>query len=462
VAHIGYVINMDSSAARRHVDEVVFDMGKLFRGSYNNLAMTLNLIAVIFLSIAAMVQYFRHNTADLILVTDAAFSDSQMFATNIPPSTTYVIDNSTLALDNSKCSADDRVCRISHVASLVVGHSGLLSNHLFGFADKSIHINHIVWVVSWFTTPISLFLFANASWADFEQWMWWVTYVFIFGWNAVGLVFMIFDGSSTLYNSLFAVLYCIFSTALMFSVREAWRVVTNDGSEKVKIFASAASSLKLKSPKLMQVPLNNMKPSYLLAASSEEQVVPIEIRYISSQTALVVTELFFLIPVLNMIATAMVQHRLTAFDLQTRYWVCTIFFGSLILMEKTRRVGVTYMTDVCLIMLAIFTCITQLWVLIPDLMFIGATNVPAIALTVYIFIILAHGIGICLIIANAVLASIMQKTLATMTETQQGLNEDVKMLERFESITFKTILVLLIALKITLAVRILSKDMIVA
>jgi hypothetical protein len=131
-------------------------------------------------------------------------------------------------------------------------------------------------------------------------------------------------------------------------------------------------------------------------------------------------------------------------------------------MEKTRRVGVTYMTDVCLIMLAIFTCITQLWILIPDLMFIGATNVPAIAITVYIFIILAHGIGICLIIANAVLASIMQKTLATMTETQQGLNEDVKMLERFESATFKTILVLLIALKITLAIRILSKDMIVA
>jgi hypothetical protein len=337
---------------------------------------------------------------------------------------------------------------MSHVSPLMLTHSGLLSNRLFDLTEQSMHVTHVIWVVSWFTTPISLFLFANANWFSFEQWMWWLMYVFIFVWNAVGLGFMLFEASTPLYNGVFAILYCAFSTMLIFSVREAWKVVTNDGSEKKPIFTSEASSYRKKIPKLMQVSLTKPQPSYILAGSSEAQTSPIEIRYIYSQTALVVTELFFLIPILYLVATVMVQYRVTPFDLQVRYWVSTHFFGSLILMEKSRRVGVTYMTDVCLIAFSIATTIALGYFFIADLTVLLTRAVSWATMCIYLILVAAQLVGICLIGCNIYLASMMSKQVATMTQTQENeTSPDVKRLEGIEKMTFKGTLLLLIVSK---------------
>ena len=453
VTHINYIGKMNPSGLGKHVNDVVVDMGNLFRGTLSTPLMVFNLAGAVFLSVAAIVQLSVHNPGEMIMLSDAAFLDSPSFATNAdrPPNTTYFTDPFSVTLSNT-CAADDHICSISHFSPLVPGHSGLFSETLFTLEEKSIHITHMIWAVSWFLTPVSLFLFANANWVNFEPWLWWVTYVFIFMWNAVGLIWMMFQQPMPLYNNLYAVIYFAFSTMLMFSVREAWRVVTNDGEDKEMIFANVASRVDAKIPKIMRVPMHNVRHSYAVAATSDGQPVNVEIRYIFSQTALAVTEMFFLIPILNMVATVMVQHRVTQFDLQTRYWFCTIFFGSLVLMEKSRRVGVTYMTDVFLIALGVFSANAQITIFVRDFVFLVQTReLVWHTLVIYIILLIAHFIGISIIVCNAMLAAIIQKTHKSMVDTQEddtgGRSKDVKILEMFEKVTFTSTMLLLIVCK---------------
>ena len=443
---------MNTVGVRQHVNQVVDDMGNLFRGCINTPLILTNLGAIIVLSIAAVTQFNQHNAKDLISFTDAAFIDSPALVSGTQMPATYVMDPETVALDESSCTVDDRLCRLSHVSPLTMSHSGLLSNEFFNLAEQSMRITHMIWVVSWFTTPISLFLFANANWINFEKWMWWLLYMFIFAWNSVGLILMLFEQSTPMYNGVFAILYFIFSSMLIFSVREAWQVVTNDGSEKFQTFTGSAARLTDKVPKLMQVPLTKVKPAYFQAESSEAQTIPTEIRYIFSQTALVVTEFFFIIPILYLVATVMVQYRVTPFDLQVRYWLSTIFYGSLILMEKSRRVGVTYMTDVCLISFSISTAIALGYFHVFDLMTLSQREVSWPIMWMYIILIFAHLIGILIIVSNIVLAAIMNKGAATMTDTEEkGTSTDIKMLQYAEKLTFRSTLVVLIGTKIILS-----------
>jgi hypothetical protein len=459
---MNYISKMNPSGLGKHVNEVVIDMGNLFRGSLSTPLMMLNLVGAIFLSVAAIIQLSANSPGEMIMLSDAAFSDSPSFAINsdIPPQTTYFTDPVALTLSTT-CAADDHICRLSHFSPLVVGHSGLFSETLFTLEEKSIHITHILWVVSWFTTPISLFLFANANWVNFEPWLWWVTYVFIFGWNVVGLLWMLFQKPIPVYNNLYAVIYFTFSTMLMFSVREAWRVVTNDGEDKEIVFANVASRADGKIPKIMRVPMQNVRHSYALTAASDAKPVAVEIRYIFSQTALAVTEMFFLIPVLNMVATVMVHHRVTQFDLQTRYWFSTIFFGSLVLMEKSRRVGVTYMTDAFLVALGIFSGYAQIIIFVGDFIFMLQTReLVWHTLVVYIIILTAHVIGICIIVCNAMLAGLIQKTHKSMVAIQEdesgSRSKDEKILETFEKWVFISTMLLLIVCKFMVGALLLS------
>ena len=448
---------MDTYGVQQHVNQVVVDMGNLFRGSINTPLILANLVGIVALSLASVIEFNKHNTHDIASFTDAAFRDSPAFVTDLPFHATYLIDPKTTAIDDMLCAEDDHLCVMSHVSPLTLSHSGVVSNQIFDITEQSMHVTHMIWVVSWFITPISLFLFANANWFSFEQWMWWLMYVFIFSWNAIGLIFMLFEAATPVYNAVFAILYCAFSTMLILSVREAWKVVTNDGSEKAQIFTSAASSLKSKIPKLMQVSLVKAQPSYLLAGSSEAQTSPIEIRYIYSQTALVVTELFFLVPILYLVATVMVQYRVTPFELQARYWVSTLFFGSLVLMEKSRRVGVTYMTDVCLIAFAIATTISLGFFFIADLIVVMTRAVAWAPMFIFFILFASQFVGICLIGCNIFLASMMSKQVATMTQTQENdRSSDVKRLEGIEKMTFQATLLLLIVSKFIMCYALLN------
>ena len=443
---------MNTSGVKQHANQVVVDMGKLFRGSTQTILVLLNLVAMVILSIIAVTQFYKLQKHDVIVLSDAAFADSPSFNQHLPLATTYVSDPKIIALNYSLCEDRDHICKLANVAPLTVSRSGLLSSTFLTLSDNSLHITHIIWVVSWFTTPISLFLFANANWFSFEQWMWWILYIFIFVWNSVGLILMLFAHATPMYNSVFAILYAIFSSMLIWSVREAWKVVTNDGTEKVQIFAKMNSNTKSQIPKLMQVSMTKLKPAYVLAAS-ESQTAPIEIRYIFSQTALIVTELFFLIPIVYLVAMVMIQYRVTPFDLQTRYWLSTIFYGSLVLMEKARRAGVTYMTDVCLISFSIATTVALEYFFVADLVLLFSRHVPTSTVVIYMLIVASQIIGIGIIACNIYLAAIMQKNLTTMTEMQEdNKNINVTNLETVEKLIYKSILILLIVTKIVLGI----------
>lgn len=438
------------------------DMGKLFRGAISTPLMTVNLASVIILSLVAVSEFNYRDENNMIKLTDTAFQDSPAFdPTMVPPAATYLTDAATVALDDELCDEHDRICGISHVSRLVVGHSGWLSAfHFVDLAKQSVKVTHLIWVVSWFTTPISLFLFANANWFSYERWMWWSLYAFIFIWDAFGLVMMLFEEYTPLYNAAIAIIYCVFSTMLIFSVREAWKVVSHDGIEKKQVFASAASGSTAKIPKLMQVSLTNTKPAYILAGSSDAPPIPTEIRYIYSQTALVIVELFFIFPVLYMIGTAMIQYRITPFDLQVRYWLSTLFYGSLVLLEKSRRVGVTYMTDVFLITFALATTIALHFYFVTDFMILFTMQASDATYVIWGLLVGSHLIGLGVIVSNIFLASIMQKGTATMTEIQEdGTSDNTKILQGLETGIFRSSLVLLSVTKIALSVFLVQSSM---
>jgi len=121
-------------------------------------------------------------------------------------------------------------------------------------------------------------------------------------------------------------------------------------------------------------------------------------------------------------------------------------------MEKSRRVGVTYMTDVFLIALGVFSANAQITIFVRDFVFLVQTReLVWHTLVIYIILLIAHFIGISIIVCNAMLAAIIQKTHKSMVDTQEddtgGRSKDVKILEMFEKVTFTSTMLLLIVCK---------------
>jgi hypothetical protein len=266
-----------------------------------------------------------------------------------------------------------------------MGRSGMFGDNFLHLEQIEFNVPHMLWIAAWFTTPISLFLLANATWDVFEQWMWWGLYLFIGVWDVVGLVVMIFWHESPLYNKMVAFVYFSFSALLMFSVRETWRVLIGDveggatGDDTSGPMKTMYGNPAVP-PFMQKISMGRMdsvnKPVYMLAVEKRATDVPVVIAHTFTRSVLILTEMFFLIPVVATTAFVMSQQRVIPFDVQMRSWQTALMFGVIVILEKARKTRLSYVTDTVLVMAASVCVSGVLWFMLPEFIWF-AYNLPA-------------------------------------------------------------------------------------
>jgi hypothetical protein len=334
----------------------------------------LNVVFSVMLALVSMEKFGRTNYHDVFRFSDASFvGSSPVFNESGTPGVAVV---PSMALHNdSLCHDGSDTC---FVGRLQMGRSGMFGESFLNLEQIDFNVPHMIWIAAWFTTPISLFLLANATWKVFEQWMWWGLYLFIGIWDVIGLFMMIFWHHSPMYNKIMAFAYFAFSGLLMFSVRETWRVLIGDveggamdsdttgpmKGQRKTLYGSPAVP-----PFMQKISMGRMdsvaKPVYMLAAERVADI-PVVIAHTFTRSVLILTEMFFLIPVVATTAFVMAQERVIPFDVQTRSWQTVLMFGVVVILEKARKTRLSYVTDTALVMAA-SVCVTGvMWFMIPE------------------------------------------------------------------------------------------------
>ena len=344
-----------------------------------------NVIFSIILALAAMEQFGRTHYHDVIRFSDASFAGSVSVFNESGTNGVAVVPSNTLAHD-SLCHDGSDTC---FVGTLQMGRSGMFGQSFMNLEQIEFNLPHMMWMAAWFTTPISLFLLANATWKVFEQWMWFGLYLFIGIWDIVGLSFMIFWHSSPLYNKILAFVYFAFSGLLMHSVRETWRVLVGDvegGAVDGETIGPMKGQRKTMygnpavPPFMQKISMGRMdsvaKPVYMLAAENPVTDIPVVVAHTFTRSVLILTEMFFLIPVVATTAFVMAQERVIPFDVQMRSWQTALLFGVVVILEKARKTRLSYVTDTTLAMAASVCVAGVLWFVVPEFWWFSR-NVPA-------------------------------------------------------------------------------------
>jgi hypothetical protein len=385
-----------TNAVRAHFSEVGTDIKLFFSQTIRNPFVTFNLIFTLVLTFSAMEKFGRTGPQDVTHFTDMSFSDSS------PPPNVHLTAGISVLADihlhnDTACLTGEAPHHMYNApdcygGQLGLGRSGIFEGGMLGFEQNSFNVPHFLWVSSWFVTPIALFLVANASWSVFNQWMWWVLYVFVMVWDVVGLLLMLVWHQSPTYNKIIAFVYFSFSSLLMISVRETWRVLSDPSSRDENgddVTMPMKSHNPAGVPDFMQglslgvskvgattkggsgyVPL-----AFDVAVPVSSEVVPTVLAHTFTRTVLILCEFFFLVPVVASTAFVMSQERVIPFDVQLRAWQASLLFGIVVVLEKARKTRLSYMSDTVLVMAAVVALFNVLYSTIPEIMW-TLTNVP--------------------------------------------------------------------------------------
>jgi hypothetical protein len=430
-----------TSAVRRHFNEIGRHILLFLRSCCDyrkplNIVIFFNFILTLILAIAAMFRFLNTAPTDMIIFSDAAFLDSHVDSTTLDAGRLDAgarNDTGTAVFSAADIDTSERLCNGGR-ETCFSGYLHPTSSGMFAgqvLQQDSFNVPYMLWVAAWFVSPISVFLLANATWAVFEQWMWWGLFMMIMIWDVVGLVMMTLlnQHESPLYSKIMAFVYFLFSALLMFAVRETWKVlndtsdVLNDrvgpmqskrtGSLGRKKAAANSSSQASVVPKFMQVLMNgvtadksdsdtaNVEGGVPDEASHEadanrvfnpkrssnhgsggaphttghhaytslaqkSDTVPSVVAHSFTRSVLILSELMFLAPVVCVSAYVIAQQRIVPFDVQARSWQTSLMFAIVVLLEKSRKTQVSYMSDTVLVMAALVSLNGVSWFAIPE------------------------------------------------------------------------------------------------
>jgi hypothetical protein len=389
------------SNIRVHFDSTMAHLYKFGVGCLKAPEVAINAFVSVILCFLAIEAFLRTDMSDITHFSDASFTSSTTDFSMYPVS---VVAGVNLTSDTI-CSNGDRICVLGHPSELLAGTSGIVASAFSSFNQNEFSLPHLLVVAFWFTTPISLFLLANATWAVFEQWMWWGLYVVIFIWDVVGLCVLMFVNYSPLYNKVMVFVYFMYSILLMYSVRETWKLrysPAKEGGDRGKMdrqcttlrapVAHGHSAIPAFMQKLVVGSVSNT--AYTLTADAEDDgtetaevvsnvptgllvvedsgtrsaLAPEVITHTFTRTVLLLTEFFFIAPVIYISAFVLVQERIMPVEVQVRYWHSTLMFGIVVLIEKSRKTRLSYVTDTVLYMAGLVSVVTVSWILYPELL----------------------------------------------------------------------------------------------
>jgi hypothetical protein len=372
-----------------HIRGVWSDVGIFFLQAVRNPFVSLNLVFTLVLAFGAMEKFGHTNSSDITYFTDMAFLDSLpvVGAASLGLGTPVVPGR--LLADETTCSGYENDVHMGNPCfdgKLKMGRSGIFGNGFLGLEQNSFNVPHFIWVATWFTAPISLFLVANDSWTVFHQWMWWSLYMFIFVWDVIGLLLMLMWHQSPMYNKLMAFVYFSFSGLLMLSVRETWRVLMRNGQEGAPMSSERPASLSsVIHPFMKNVQLgvtqDPAKGVYEKVENVEVDVkapndnIPSVISHTFTRTVLLLSEFFFLAPVIVSTAYVMSQDRVIPFDIQSRKWQVSLLFGVVVLLEKARKTRLSYVTDTVLVLASGIAILGVVFLAVPEIIWV-CVNLP--------------------------------------------------------------------------------------
>lgn len=430
---------------RAHFNGVVTDMGIFFMQAVRNPFVSLNFVFTIILAFGAMEKFGHTHRADLTFFTDMAFMDSLPVMGVVSRGLkTPVVSGRLLDIDTACTESDDDVHmgETCYNGKLHMGRSGIFGNGFLGLEQNTFNIPHFLWIATWYAVPISLFLVANNTWSIFQQWMWWTLYVFIFVWNVTGFMLMVLWHASPMYNKIVAFVYFAFSCLLMISVRETWSVLMRAGIagqpmglQRPDGHISATTSVV--HPFIQRLSLGVTDPNNPSAGKGvyekvDTQVsvtnpklgdhdVPSVIGHTFTRSVLVLSEFFFLAPVLVSMAYVMSKDRVVPFDIQVRAWQMSLLFGIVVLLEKARKTRLSYVTDTVLVMAAFVSLLGVLFVAVPEFIWVVVNlhTRPGMAVLYVCFTILLV-VAIVNVLVNMIYITFIGKDVHELTEYQDS------------------------------------------
>jgi hypothetical protein len=379
------------SGLRAHFEDIWDHMKKFGMGVFHNPEVAVNASVSIIVSFVTLATFCRMQTTDMIMLSDVSFAHSPglgMHPVAVIPGANYS--------HNVTCGANDRMCSLAHPSALYAGPSGILGGSMAVMHQNEFSVPHVLCIALWFSTPISLFLLANGTWQVFEQWMWWSLYVVIFIWDMFGLLGLMLLNDTTVYNKILVFIYFMYSFLLIYSVRETWKLRydrprVNDGDERGMMDQRyptrptptyGHSAVPAFMQKLVIGSASN--PAYTLAAGGTEEpttadapaaggdngmrfaLAPEVITHTFTRTVLLLCEFFFIAPMIYISAHVLVYERAIPMDVQTRFWQTSVMFGAVVLLEKSRKTRLSYVTDTVLSMVALVSQLAVSWFFIPE------------------------------------------------------------------------------------------------
>jgi hypothetical protein len=378
------------SSIRRHFNDVASEVATFLGECVRSFEVTTNAVVSIAICVLSLEAFSRMKMADIIHFSDVSYVVSDE---NVSSSPLAIVSGASLVTD-SVCLPENRLCNIGYPAGFHPGASGILAYSFTTFNQNEFSVPHLMAVAMWFTTPISLFLLANQTWDVFKQWMWWGLYFLIFLWELIGFFTLLLLNYAPMYNKLLVFVYFLYSFMLIYSVRETWML--RSAENKTNDAKLDRGRMDTEIPSFMQklVFMSTYRQAYKLAADGDDfeiaevardvpnaktftampdddgnrsALAPEVVTHTFTRSVLILCEFFFIAPVIYVSAFVLVQERSIPVEVQVRHWQASVLFGIVVLIEKSRKTCLSYVTDTVLSMAGLVSVLAVLWTFIPEL-----------------------------------------------------------------------------------------------
>jgi hypothetical protein len=414
---------------------------------------TLNAIALIGLTITSLVVFFTEAPSHLFEMYGVALPkdnaptlSSAVRASSVPSSTGAAA---------SACGGNqrDRACDVGKLTYYTIGSGGMLQDDDPGRPVDAFDSVHILWTSSWFATPLALIMFASSFSQYLDHWAWFLLYTVIALWNVGGIVVQLVIKNVPLYNVYFALVNFIFSSLLVFALREVEQATTDGNNQQPeRIFEKPVPSfMRLRS-------LATLTPAYaavstknsLDSASSHTFAIDkagkgaantagmmefgavrdLPLTYLResySIISIVVIQLFFLFPAYATILFGKSHPRTSGPQLQATYWLSAFFVSSIVLLQRSQRLGFTNIVSAAFLLLCITTTVGFFHRAIPNLVTefgVDSDVYKATAATwvsVIVFAVLVLSVALDTYIEA--LYDIQQRTVGNVKAMRNGMND---------------------------------------
>jgi hypothetical protein len=219
-------------------------------------------------------------------------------------------------------------------------------------------------------------------------------YFLIFLWELIGFFTLLLLNYAPMYNKLLVFVYFLYSFMLIYSVRETWML--RSAENKTNDAKLDRGRMDTEIPSFMQklVFMSTYRQAYKLAADGDDfeiaevardvpnaktftampdddgnrsALAPEVVTHTFTRSVLILCEFFFIAPVIYVSAFVLVQERSIPVEVQVRHWQASVLFGIVVLIEKSRKTCLSYVTDTVLSMAGLVSVLAVLWTFIPEL-----------------------------------------------------------------------------------------------